>query len=185
MGLFEILLKLLSWDLKITEMKQINLLGMMVIAGAFIACEKDLPEKGVVLQDVEFVIRQVDELDLKEAGYNFDCSQQMEPVYASVEIEGFEKPLILIIYSMEGQLYTQRFKVAIRPDQPTEFRVKNFTIRDVNNQTIMAIPREGALLADYVANPVQFGFQVSTAEIKQVPVEVLCFSTQYSADFGY
>ena len=186
MGVFKIrsfFLPLVSKKIKI--MKRINLLGMMVIAGTFLGCEKDLPERGIVIQDVEFVILQVDDAEAKESGFNLDCSNQMEPVYASVEIEGFEKPLILIIYSMEGSLYTQSFKVEISANQPTEFKVKSFAIRDVNNQTIMATPKEGALLANYVMQPLEFSFQVSISEKKQVPVEVLCYSNQYSMEFGF
>ena len=176
-------------------MKTLRLLGLLLIAGVLISCEKDI-EKNNVTQDVVFGIEHVAPLksipdnggngDFQptppEEWYCVDNFMDIEDLTARIRIDGFVDPFTPDVFIIDGKLYTQSIKLASRP---TPYVVTEFVLLDGDGEIIMATPEIGSEYADYVGNPVSFEFYVNDFEKAQVNVDVLCFiPAEYNA-FGF
>jgi hypothetical protein len=171
-------------------MKNIKLfIGLFLVFFAM-SCSKDSGTTAVdpVTQDVAFnvtnVVPQVagkNAIAGKTAVAIPDCSDS-EPAYAIITIDGDEYQTD--VSRLDGKLITQSIKLDAGEGTVT-YSVSEFLLYDVNDNLIMATPTTGSDYAEYVNNSVAFDIVVTAFEKAEIPIEVLCFTPQAYANFGF
>jgi hypothetical protein len=171
-------------------MKNIKLfIGLFLVFFAM-SCSKDSGTTAVdpVTQDVAFNVTNVapqvagkNAIAGKTAVAIPDCSDS-EPAYAIITIDGDEYQTD--VSRLDGKLITQSIKLDAGEGTVT-YSVSEFLLYDVNDNLIMATPTTGSDYAEYVNNSVAFDIVVTAFEKAEIPIEVLCFTPQAYANFGF
>ncbi|MFO7939770.1 MAG: hypothetical protein R6U66_08475 [Bacteroidales bacterium] len=182
------------------NMKAMKMIGMFVVTAAFlsailVSCEtNDDAQKNSQFteQEIQFGITPIFSDNLKNGGPGLDglpeCSEEV-PDYAEikVKINGSEHTFTPDVFEINGQWYTEVFKLQIPTNSVQEVTLTQFIIYDYNDNQIQATPTETSPYASFVDNPVgdSFTFVVTGIEKKEVAIEVLCYNEAYYADFGF
>jgi hypothetical protein len=182
-------------------MKSIKIIGFSIITAALliaiiVGCEKDesSPKNDKVIeQEIQFGVTPIFSNNLKDGGGPRlddlpECSDAV-PNYAEiiVEIDGETKSFKPDVYEVDGQWYTEVFKLQVPKDDSTQVTVKQFIIFDYNDNEIQATPTSTSAYATFVDKPVgeDFTFFVGGIDKVEITIEVLCYNEKYYADFGF
>ena len=179
------------------------LLLLSLFAGILLSCEKDNPEKGSVLVEVEFGISHI--LPAGTRDYNEEpenvpiCQENLEPYKAEIEIQdesGKKQIYTPQVFRVGDKLYTQTIKFEVDANKTqTEFTITRFVIKNNEpdpenpdrNVIIMATPNTGSNFAHFVSSGKTLGytFTAKPFEKAEVAMEVLCFVREQYDDFGF
>jgi hypothetical protein len=156
---------------------------LVLIAVAFVSCQKDEADKAVLKQDVEFGVAQIDPSQLKN-DWDFLCDESLVATIAEIVIDG--ETYYPQIFWLNGGLYTQAIKL-----EPGTHTVSKFVLwtehplTGVNPEIVMATPQNGAAFAQFVSRPVPFDIEVYEFAKTEEEVEVLCFIPERVEEFGF
>jgi len=174
-------------------MKRLQLLSKIVITGLVLfglsSCNKtsDFPAAEQGLQNVTFSSPEVTKPDLKaglKSGKDLNVNGDIS--YASITIDGvIYTPAV---YFIDGVAYTQAIKL-----EPGAYTITKFVMMSDNNTPdnltddviVSATPESGSALANYVQSPTPFNMDVIAFEKNEINVEILQFTAQEYADFGF
>ena len=165
----------------------------MIAAALFFSCEKDTPEKEQMVEaEVEFGISHIlpdgtKNLPLDPLDDPPTCPDDMDPVRAHIEIDGFQDPFKPLVFEVDGKLYTQSIKFYIDPNQEQDFTITKFFIENASGEIIMATPNEGSDYAEYIDDDyhLPFDFTVDAFMKTEIGIEVLCFVPDDFDKFGF
>jgi len=180
-------------------MKSFKIIGFFILTAAFlgailVGCEKDEnspKNEQFIEQEIQFGITPIISDNLKSDGpdeYDLpECSDAV-PDHASITvvIDGEEHTFTPDVFEIDGQWYTEVFKVKI-PEEVLTVTVTEFIIYDYEDNLIQATPTAGSPYATFVEQPVgaEFTFPVGGIDKIEKSIEVLCYNEKYYADFGF
>ena len=172
-------------------MRTLRTLWIMVAAVAIVACQKDdaVNEKRVE-QEVVFGIS--DAMNLK-SDWNFECDDELVPRVAEVMIDGVT--YYPEVFYLGGKLYTQAIKLDVDISggaNKQTYTLEKFLLWTAhpvldpgNAEIVKAAPLKGSEFADFVAEALEFTFDVYAFDKKEVEIEVLCFNPAEIDGFGF
>ena len=174
-------------------MKSIKIIGFFIVTAAllsaiFVGCEKHEDSQNInefTEQEIQFGITPIYSDNLK-SGHELPHCTEAVPDHAEikVEIDGVSYTFTPDVFEIDGQWYTEVFKLKI-PGQVQDVTVTQFFIMDDEGNKIQATPKDGTPFAPFVEKPLDFEFPVTGIEKIEVEIEVLCYNEKYYAEFGF